>query len=127
LELTLTSTIGSYVTIERYACQPGDVFLVGGYAKTDGSADAQIYLFGFNAAGSLIQIGGPDFGTSASWTYMQSVFTVAANVVYFEVAVRLTGTAGQKAYFDNIYCFKLVDLASGVIPRGSISPTLNNG
>lgn len=101
-------------TLVKYACSPGDSILIGGYAKSDGTAIPFIYLTFFNAAGSGFANGGVTFTTSTTWSSGQTAVTVPANTVYFQITLYNTASSGT-AYFDNIYCDKVVQLGSNVV------------
>jgi Concanavalin A-like lectin/glucanases superfamily/Hint-domain len=122
------NTLGSYVTAQKYACQPGDQIVVGGYCKTDGTAVAEITIFFFTGTGSLITLAGASFGSPTSWTFGSGIAVAPAAAVYFQIAIRLQQASAGTAYFDNIFAVKAVDPSNGsLLAKGSVPGTLNSG
>jgi hypothetical protein len=99
-------------TITVYACKPGDEYLIGGYAKSDGTGVPYIMLRN-TATGAII--GTSSFGTGTTWTYNTATVTIPSGWNGFSI-ICLNGSAssGNTAYYDNIYCVKIAQLGSQV-------------
>ena len=104
------TTLGSYITQQKWACQPGDDILVGGFAKSDGVAVPNIFIFFLDKTGALNGIGGVTFTTSTSYNYMQGVATAPAGSVSFGVVFRLQQASNGTATFDNIFAWRVIAL-----------------
>lgn len=102
------TTLGSYITTQKWACQPGDDILVGGFAKSDGVAVPNIFIFFLDKTGALNGIGGVTFTTSTSYNYLQGVATAPAGSVSFGVVFRLQQASNGTATFDNIFAWRVI-------------------
>jgi hypothetical protein len=113
---TPSSAFGNAVSATKYACQPGDVIYVGGFAKSDGNGISNIGVVVANAAGSAIALDTVPFGTSTSWTQAFQSFTMPANAVYFQViCLNSSAVNNSISYFDGIQCWRVLNLGNQVV------------
>jgi hypothetical protein len=107
---------GNALSTTKYACQPGDMIYVGGFAKSDGTGDSYIGLRVSDATGTAIALDVIHFGTGTSWSQQFQSYTMPANAVYFQIiCLNASATPNCISYFDNIQTWRILNLGNQVV------------
>src|SRR6185312_7531547 len=114
LIITTTPQYGAGESQRKYACQPGEVYLVSGaITNLVNNGPAIVQLTFYNASGSVVGSGGPS-STVSGWGMYSGKVTVPAGAVYFTIRLQNNGVAGSSAWWDSIKLSRIRSLDSEV-------------